>query len=99
MSEKIDISGLDKRDVLRALYDAAKPQGMGMLQYDPAPLTDAEVERLLPEGQDAPFFDYVKWRVMKVKIAGDDFDPWLFDRDNGSGAARAALEKAGLIAA
>ena len=29
---------------------------------------------------------------MKVDINGDEFDPRLFDRDNGEGAAEKAIE-------
>ena len=35
----IDISGLDKADVLAALYNAAQPRGLGHLQFDPEPMT------------------------------------------------------------
>lgn len=34
----IDISRFDKAEVLKALYDNARAQGMGWLQYDPAPM-------------------------------------------------------------
>ena len=30
---------------------------------------------------------------MKVDISGDEFDPYLFDRDNGGGSAAIAIEK------
>ena len=42
----IQLSGLNKADVLAALYNASKPQGMGFLQYDPKPMTRAEAEGL-----------------------------------------------------
>ncbi len=38
----IDISGLDKADVLAALYNASQPQGLGILHYDPTPMTPAD---------------------------------------------------------
>ena len=37
------------------------------------------------------YFDYVKGRVMKVDITGDELNPWGFDRDNGEGAAERAI--------
>lgn len=64
-STTIDISKHNKADVLRVLYDAAKPQGMGILHYQSAPMTRDEADELL---QQMNYFDYVKGRVMKVKI-------------------------------
>ena len=88
-SGKIDISKLDKAEVLAALYNASQPLGMGFLQYDPTPMT-AEVARPILEGQT--YFDYLKGRVMKIKLVGDEIDPWLYDRDNGQGAAAKAID-------
>ena len=39
------------------------------------------------------YFDYIKGRIMKVDLSSDTkFDEWLYDRDNGAGAAKRALE-------
>ena len=39
------------------------------------------------------YFDYLKGRVMKVDLSEDDgFEEWLYDRDNGEGAAQSALD-------
>jgi len=86
----IDISGLNKADVLAALYNASKPLGMGFLQYDPKPMDRAEAERLIERGS---YVDYVGGRVMKVNLGGDMLDPWLYDRDNGDGAAARAISR------
>ena len=87
--EVIKISDLNKADVLAALYNAAKPQGMGFLQYDPQPMTQAEAAQILHETTD---FDYLKGRVMKISLSGGEFDPRLYDRDNGHGAAQRAID-------
>ena len=71
-----------------ALYNAARPQGMGFLHYTPEPMTHEEATQLLEE---KTYFDYVKGRVMKMDLAGDVLDPTLYDRDNGYGAAARAL--------
>jgi hypothetical protein len=42
------------------------------------------------------YFDYVFGRVMKVDIGGDEINPALYDRDNGEGAAAAAVAAARL---
>lgn len=46
MSNEISIRGLDKIDVLRALYAAAKPLGMGFMHYTPGPLSREDAERI-----------------------------------------------------
>ncbi len=84
----IDISNLDKADVLAALYNNSRPQGMGMIHFDPAPMTAKEAR---PFVERSTYFDYLKGRVLKVDIGGDVLDPWLYDRDLGAGAAARAL--------
>lgn len=86
----ISIQGLDKAAVLAALYNRAQPQGMmGFLHYNPKPMTAAEAQALLAQ---TTYFDYVKGRVMKVNLAKDEFDPSLYDRDNGRGAAQEVID-------
>lgn len=85
----IDITGLNKADVLAALYNASRPQGMGFMHYDPTVMTRAEAELLL---QQYPYFDYLKGRVMKVSLKSDtEFDERFYDRDNGDGAAQSVI--------
>lgn len=85
----INLKGLNKAAVLAALYNASKPQGMGFLHYDPTPMSVEEAEALLKQ---CTYFDYLKGRVMKVDLKGDTLDPWGYDRDNGEGAAEAAIQ-------
>lgn len=89
MSDTISIAGLDKADVLAELYNAARPQGMGFTHFDPKPMGNTEAAELL---KTTKYFDYVKGRVMKVEINGDELDPLLYDRDNGEGAAAKVIE-------
>lgn len=108
--EMISIAGLEKAAVFAALYNRARPQGMGFMHYDPTPMT-VEVAReqiglgddhtaaedemiragVIVVGRNSLRFDYVKGRVMKVDLNGDEFDPWAYDRDNGAGAAAEAI--------
>ncbi len=85
---EIDISKLNKGDVLATLYNNSQPLGLGFLHYDPKPMTKEEAEELLKEHT---YFDYLKGRVMKVDLKGDLLKTWLYDRDNGAGAAEHAL--------
>lgn len=90
MTDKISIAGLSKARVLAALYNNSRPLGMGFFQYDPEPMTEQEAQSFL--GADGGYFDYVNGRVLKVDLRGDSFDPCLYDRDNGKGAAAAAIK-------
>ncbi len=87
----IDISGLKHTDVLRVLYDRAQTQGTGVLQYTPELMTEKEAKIALSQ-QGSGRFDYLKGRVMKIRIAGIEIDERLYDRDNGPGAAAQAVE-------
>lgn len=85
----ISIEGLNKADVLAALYNASRPQGMGFMHYDPKPMTREDAERLLAR---QTYFDYLHGRVMKIDLKKDiEFDEWGYDRDNGAGTALAVI--------
>lgn len=92
----IHIGNIDKAAVLVALYENARAQGLGALVAlgNKEPMT---VERARAMLTDATYFDYVDGRVMKVDLSGDELRTHLYDRDNGQGAAEAALRDAGLI--
>lgn len=87
--KKISLKDLNKADVLAVLYNASKPQGMGFMHYDPKSMTREEAQSLLDAGQTD--FDYLKGRVMKVDLSGNELSPWGYDRDNGEGAAERAI--------
>jgi hypothetical protein len=92
--EEISIAGIDKAVLLAELYNNARPQGMGYLHFTPDVMTDDDARRILaefPAGRPIRF-DYLKGRVMKVDITGDVLKPWLYDRDNGEGAAANVVE-------
>ena len=104
----INIKGLCKVRVFQALYNRAKPLGMGYLHYVPGDISFEEAKVLMGLGDDMAqmfptiprgknYFDYVKGRVMKVNLEGDELNEWGYDRDNGVGAAHNALASAGLL--
>ena len=97
----INIKGLDKAEVLAALYNASQPLGMGFLHFDPKPWTAEDAREAMGLGDDSTRmfgktpslrFDYLKGRVMKVDLTDDSFEEWAFDRDNGEGAAARAVD-------
>jgi len=86
----VDISGLDKVEVLRALYAKSKVQGMGRYAFVPGDLDYSEAKEIL-ECQRG-YVDYLKGRVMKVSLTEDTLNTRLFNRDNGTGAAEDVIK-------
>lgn len=87
----VSIVGLDRASVLAALFNAARPVGLGVLHFKPEHVMDRdEAESLLQRSES---FDYVEGRVLKVHLKKEatEFNPWAYDRDNGDGAAEKAV--------
>jgi hypothetical protein len=87
----IDIAGLDKADVLAALYNASKQQGMGFVHARGASSMTVEEAQQELDNRREPCFDYLHGRVMKVDLSDNHLDEWGYDRDNGQGAAERAI--------
>jgi hypothetical protein len=88
----INISKFRKAQVLAALYNNSRVQGMGVYQAKPGIMFEKEAEALLQENTT---FDYLYGKVMKVDLSGDEFKPHSYDRDNGEGAAQRAIDSIG----
>lgn len=88
----MNIQGLNKAEVLATLYNNAKPQGLGFLHYDPKEMTTEEAEYILSESKDK-YFDYLQGRVMKISLEKDEVYTWLYNRDNGDGAAEKVISR------
>lgn len=89
MSKIIDITGIDKAVVLAALYNAAISPGHAALDRRAEDMTVEKANELLATGET--YFDYVGGRLLKVDLSTNSLDPWLYDRDNGAGAAETAI--------
>jgi len=89
----IDLTKHDKGEVLAALYNNSKAQGLGILQADSTPMTKEAAWDLLDQ---STYFDYLYGRVMKVDLSGDELNPALYDRDLGAGAAERAISTIGV---
>lgn len=85
----MDITGLNKAEVLAALYNRSKPLGFGYLHFEAKAMTKEEATELLKE---TTFFDYLKGRVMKINLEKDEVDTRLYNRDNGVDAAEMAIK-------
>ncbi len=91
----VNIKDIPKNELLAALYNNSKPLGMGIIHFDPTPMSldDAQnmIDDLKNEGRDL-FFDYIKGRVVKVDITGDEMRTWSYNRDIGEGVAERIVE-------
>ncbi len=85
----MNIANLNKAEVLAALYNRAQPQGLGFLHYTLRNMTVEQAQEILDGG--TTYFDYLKGRVMKVDLSGDDLHTILYNRNNGPEAAEMAL--------
>lgn len=85
----MNIKGLDKAEVLAALFNASRQQGLGFLDTRGSTgMSTDEAREILKETQH---FDYLRGRVMKISLDGDELEPRHYDRDNGHGAAEQAI--------
>ena len=89
MSQMINIKGIDKAELLAALYNRSQPQGMGFLQVESNNMTKNEAQEILKQTTS---FDYLKGRVMKVELKDDEMEEWLYDRDLGQGACQQVID-------
>lgn len=87
----VNIQGLSKAKVLAALYNKARPQGLGLLQFTPQDMTEDEAKKIIEANGNNLYFDYLNGRVIKVDLSQDEFDPWGYDRDNGQGSAQKVI--------
>lgn len=89
-THKVSISGLDKADVLRSLFNNSHPQGLG--KYNPRSMSDMSIERAREYTATTLKFDYVDGRILKVDISKNELDTRLYDRDNGENAGLNAIQ-------
>lgn len=88
----MNIAGLDKAEVLAALYNGSRRRGMGFLQTRGAEGMTVEQAREELANNERLYFDYLHGRVMKISLRGDELNTALYNRDNGQGAAEAIIE-------
>ena len=91
----VNIKGLDKAEVLVALWKGSHAQGMSFLGMMKGGLTLEKAKGMVDElkEHDHPlYFDYVMGHVIKCDLTDDEFDPRLYDRDCGEGRAAEVIE-------
>jgi len=82
----MDITGINKAEILQALYNGSKVIGMGIFQATDREVTKEIAQNLLNE-RPSKSFDYLYGKVMKIDLSSDNLDTFLYNRDIGEGAA------------
>ncbi len=87
----VNIKGLDKAEVLLALYNHSHYQGFSFL----GAVSSYTLEDARKDIKDNPscYFDYLHGRVLKVDISGDEFSSMLYNRDCGENTAEEAISE------
>lgn len=85
---EIDISNKDKAEVLAKLYNNSKPVGMGIVQYDPTPMT-IEIARKILEQKKS--FGYLRGRPLKINLEEDIIWVGGYNMDNAQGLAQRVI--------
>lgn len=67
----IDVTGVNIEELVKKAYELSRPQGLGMMHFDPTPLTDDEVKSLISgssESDGSIHLDYVRGRALKFGV-------------------------------
>ena len=88
MTTQIDISGLDKVELLWMLYVNQKIQGFCELYGLPPRPSDAEARAAV-----GGMIDYFGGKAIKTDLSGSTVNPFLYDRDAGAGAFARIVEQ------
>ena len=91
----VNTKGVPKEAVLAALYNNASGRGIGLMLQ----LLNPGSERITAEdaaacikSNESLYFDYLNGKCLKVDLKNDnEFDPYLYDREYGEGAAESAI--------
>lgn len=88
----LDITGLDKPELLARLYNAANHIDMeGDQEVSPSYRMNIHEAAELLARQTS--FDIVKERMIGVDLSGETIRTGLYDRDNGQGSCAAVVEE------
>ena len=91
MVKTISLIGLNKSDVLRVLYNAAKPPSPDSEYYNSKPLTTEEAQKHIDLlGKQIV---YLRHRYLRINLSGDNLDPTIYDACNGPETAERAISE------
>ena len=88
----MNIAGLDKAEVLAALFNGSHQRGLGFLQARGATGMTVGQAREEIASNERMYFDYLHGRVMKIDLRDDELRTAAYNRDIGQGAAESIIE-------
>jgi hypothetical protein len=91
----VPTKGLEKAEVLRALWNDSKPIGLGIInpQVKAGDMTLAQARDIIRESK-VLFFDYGNGKCVQVDLTHPEgFDETVYDRTLSAGAAHRAIEE------
>lgn len=83
-SVKVDVSGIDKVHLLRALWANSQVAAWCQVHDVYEDFDECAAKKQFAESDGS--FGYFCGRVIKCNLTGDSVNPWGYDRDNGQGA-------------
>jgi hypothetical protein len=87
---QVDITGLDKKEVLKQLWIGSEPAiAFVMANVDPPGFDPEEAEKAIKRG----YVDYLCGRAIKSPINTNTLDSWKYDRYNGAGSMQKAVDR------
>jgi hypothetical protein len=92
----IDITGLDKAELLAALYNNAKPRGLGFIHANASTMTKEKAKEYIAQKESNGWslnFDYLEGRALKIDITKDKIFIKQYDNYNGDGLAKQTIEE------
>jgi hypothetical protein len=91
MSQEIDITGLDKKKLLKKLWKNSKPAAFfAMSGMSSLSISDSEIDKVF--ANESCYADYLCGRIIKTSFKTDKLNPWGYDRDNGTGAMQKVVD-------
>jgi hypothetical protein len=88
-SDEVDISGLDKVELLKLLWEAMKPAAFFAMSGRPPPPFDNENATAAV----AKYIDYYAGRCIKTDLSGDKASARSYNRDAGADAFQRIVAK------
>lgn len=95
LNMNINIKGLNKAEVLLALWRGSHSQGISFFGRGEGSFTLEMAEKMVSEltkSNHRLYFDYVYGHVIKCDITDDTFDDRLYARDCGEGTSENVIE-------
>lgn len=101
MENSIEVTGVDLVELVKAVYDNSRPQGLGLMHYQPGGLTDEQAKSLIGyDGKIPVSLDYVSGRACKFVVFRDGEQLFIRDQwfDHSQDQLRKMLTSLGLDA-